>query len=160
MKTLLSFLIFPLILACSGEERIAAPPDRFTDFMNKYFTGYSYQYKDTSARGNQNYGEQYGLLKIKKNDLTQGEMINIYEKLQKDGWRLVESNNKNYFHFCYGEDLSLNILFPITKNDRTPSGAPLNYDDTSFWYMSIYKSTTKIAECNQNEGDFIDFTKL
>lgn len=153
-------LIFPFIFACSSDAKVSVAPERFTNFMSQYFAAKDYQYIDTNARGNQNYGEQYGLLKIKKDDLTQEEMIKVYEKLTKNGWRLVESNQKNYFHFCYAEDLSLNILFPITQNDVTPSGAPLNYDDINFWYISIYKSTSKIAECNQDPKDFIDFTKL
>lgn len=28
------------------------------------------------------------------------------------------------------------------------------------WNIFIYRSTTKIAKCNQDEKDFIDFTKL
>lgn len=63
--------LFRLVQACSGDTTFSIPPDRFVNFMNQYFQGKNYEYKDTSARGNRNYGEQYGLLKIKKNDLTQ-----------------------------------------------------------------------------------------
>lgn len=38
--------------------------------MGNYFEGYEYDYKDTNARGNKNYGEQYALFKIKKQILT------------------------------------------------------------------------------------------
>ncbi|WP_228722163.1 hypothetical protein [Acinetobacter indicus] len=161
MKSIVVLFIIILIAACSSTERSNKVPDRFKDFMDQYFHGYKYEYEDISARGNKNYGQQYALFKIKKNDLKFNELEVIYEKLAVGGWRLVEvSNNKNYASFCYGEGFSLDILYPLKKYEKTPSGIPLNYDDMGYIYISPYKSTTKIAECNQDPNDFIDFTKL
>ncbi|WP_228153440.1 MULTISPECIES: hypothetical protein [Acinetobacter] len=160
MKSILVLLIFVFITACSSAETSKDIPDRFKDFMSQYFQGYNYEYKDTNARGNKNYGEQYALFKIKKTDLKKSEIEEIYDKLQGGGWRLVETNHKNYSNFCYGENFSLIILYPLGKYEKTPSGIPLNYDDMSAWHISVYKSTTKLAACNQDSNDFIDFTKL
>jgi hypothetical protein len=87
-------------------------------------------------------------------------MSGIYKKIIEGGWRLVETNNKNYNSFCYGNDFSLDILFPLEINEKTTTGVPINYDDINSWNIFIYKSTTKIAECNLDQNDFIDFTKL
>ncbi|WP_332604539.1 hypothetical protein [Acinetobacter sp. ESBL14] len=161
MKFLMVCFFIIFIVACSSAERSKNIPDRFKDFMNQYFYGYKYDYEDISSRGNKNYGQQYALFKIKKSDLNLNELNIIYEKLAKGGWRLVEiSNNKNYASFCYGEDFSLDILYPLEKYEKTPSGISLNYNDINYIYISPYKSTTKITECNQNPNDFIDFTKL
>ncbi|OEY95278.1 hypothetical protein BJD20_16230 [Acinetobacter proteolyticus] len=160
MKFILMLFFTFFLTACSNVERKEIIPDHFKGFMGNYFKGYEYDYKDTNARGNKNYGEQYALFKIKKTDLNQDEIKNIYKKLEGEGWRLVETNNKNYVNFCYGEDFSLIILFPLGKLEKTPSGIPLSYDDNYHWYISLYKSTAKLAACNQNQNDFIDFTKL
>jgi hypothetical protein len=160
MKFLMVCFFIVFIVACSSAENSKKIPDRFKDFMEQYFYGYKYDYEDISSRGNKNYGEQYALFKIKKTDLNQDEIKNIYKKLEGEGWRLVETNNKNYVNFCYGEDFSLIILFPLGKIEKTPSGIPLSYDDHYHWYISLYKSTAKLAACNQNQNDFIDFTKL
>jgi len=163
MKNYIIFFIFLIFFTgCvnTETEKSTVIPDRFKRFMSIYFSGYIYEYKDTSARGNHNYGEQYGLINIKKDDLNQNEIKNIYKKLEKEGWRLVETNNKNYMNFCYGDDFSLIIFYPLGGVEKTPSGIPLSYDDINEWQISLYKSTTKLAGCNQNLNDFIDFTKL
>ncbi|MFW2079578.1 hypothetical protein ACNPQK_01145 [Acinetobacter guillouiae] len=154
-----SFLVFWLA-ACSNTDKAEIIPDRFKNFMNIYFHGYIYEYKDINARGNHNYGEQYALIKIKKADLNRDEMKNIYKKLEDGGWKLVETNHDNYVNFCYGEDFSLIILYPLGKFAKTPAGIPLSYDDINVWQISVYKSTSKLAACNQNSNDFIDFKTL
>ena len=87
-------------------------------------------------------------------------MKNIYKKLEDGGWKLVETNHDNYVNFCYGEDFSLIILYPLGKFAKTPAGIPLSYDDINVWQISVYKSTSKLAACNQNSNDFIDFKTL
>ena len=32
----------------------------------------------------------------------------------------------------------------------TPAGIPLSYDDINVWHISVYRSTSKLAACNQN----------
>ncbi len=160
MKFILILFLTIWLAACSSAEKSEVIPDRFKNFMSTYFNGYDYEYEDISVRGNRNYGRQSALFTIRKTDLSQAEMSNIYQKLADGGWRIVETNSKNYINFCYGDDSSLYILFPLKKNETTVSGSPINYEDMNAWNIFIYKSTTKIAKCNQDEKDFIDFTKL
>ena len=160
MKSIVVLFIIIFIAACSSMERSNKVPDRFKKFMDQYFYGYAYEYKDNSVRGNKNYGEQSALFTIKKNDLSQDEMGEIYNKLVEGGWRVIDTNYKNYTGFCYGEDFIIDVLFPLKKYEETASGSPINYTDINSWNIFIYKSTTKIAECNQDQNDFIDFTKL
>lgn len=160
MKFILILFLTIWLTACSSAKKPEIIPDRFKDFMEQYFYGYKYEYKDISARGNHNYGQQYALIKINKSEISQDDMSGIYEKIIEGGWRLVETNNKAYNSFCYGNDFSLDILFPLEINEKTTTGVPINYDDINSWNIFIYKSTTKIAECNQDQNDFIDFTKL
>ena len=160
MKPILILFLFSWLVGCSGVHKQEIIPDRFKNFMSTYFHDYSYEYKDTSARGNKNYGEQYALIKIKKEDLNQNTIESVYKKLLKGGWRLVETNHKNYVNFCFGDNFSLIILYPLGGVEKTPSGIPLSYDDINSWHISLYKSTAKLAACNQNPKDFIDFTKL
>lgn len=160
------YIILSILLVCftgCTNTKVEKPeniPDRFKLFMDSYFSAYKYAYEDINPRGNHNYGQQYALFEINKNDLKENKMKKIYNKLINDGWRVIESNNKNYISFCYGENLHLVILFPLIENEVTLSGAPIYYDDINAWNIFIYNSTTKIAECNQNSNDFIDFTKL
>lgn len=133
MKSTLVLFLFICLTACTSADKPELIPDRFKSFMSTYFHGYLYEYKDTNAHGNKNYGEQYALIKIKKTDLNRIEMKNIYKKLEDGGWKLVETNHDNYVNFCYGEDFSLIILYPLGKFAKTPAGIPLSYDDINFW---------------------------
>ncbi|WP_336954783.1 hypothetical protein [Acinetobacter sp. AS167] len=142
-----SFLVFWLA-ACSNTDKAEIIPDRFKNFMNTYFHGYIYEYEDINARGNHNYGEQYALFKIKKIDLDQGEMKMIYNQLALNGWRVIESNDKNFISFCYGNNFSLDILFPLKKYEVTPSGVPIKFNEMDNWNIFLYKSTTTIAACS------------
>jgi len=142
-----SFLVFWLA-ACSNTDKTEIIPDRFKNFMNTYFHGYIYEYEDINARGNHNYGEQYALFKIKKIDLDQGEMKMIYNQLALNGWRVIESNDKNFISFCYGNNFSLDILFPLKKYEVTPSGVPIKFNEMDNWNIFLYKSTTTIAACS------------
>lgn len=142
-----SFLVFWLA-ACSNTDKAEIIPDRFKNFMNTYFHGYIYEYEDINARGNHNYGEQYALFKIKKIDLDQGEMKMIYNQLALNGWRVIESNDKNFISFCYGNNFSLDILFPLKKYEVTPSGVPIKFNEMNNWNIFLYKSTTTIAACS------------
>lgn len=137
MKSILVLLILIFITACSSAERPKVVPDRFKDFMNQYFYGYKYEYKDISVRGNHNYGQQYALIKIYKSEISQEDMSGIYKKIIEGGWRLVETNNKTYNSFCYGNDFSLDILFPLEINEKTTTGVPINYDDINSWNIFI-----------------------
>lgn len=163
MKFILIFSIFVICFSgCVNREAEESEiiPDRFRNFMNTYFYGYKYEYQDTNARGNHDYGEQYGLININKVDLNTNDIKNIYKKLEEEGWRIVETNHKNYVNLCYGENFSLIIFYPLKWGERTPSGIPLSYDSIDDWQISLYKSNSKLAACNQNPDDFIDFTKL
>ena len=160
MKSILVFFLAIFLCACSNSNQPEIIPDRLKRFMDTYFHGYTYEYEDTNARSNQNYGEQYALIKIKKTDLDRDKIKSIYKKLEQTGWRIVETNQDNYINFCHGEKFSLIILYPLKALEKTPSGIPLNYDDIKFWQISLYKSRSKLAACNQNPDDFIDFTKL
>lgn len=142
-----SFLVFWLA-AFSNTDKAEIIPDRFKNFMNTYFHGYIYEYEDINARGNHNYGEQYALFKIKKIDLDQGEMKMIYNQLALNGWRVIESNDKNFISFCYGNNFSLDILFPLKKYEVTPSGVPIKFNEMDNWNIFLYKSTTTIAACS------------
>ena len=142
-----SFLVFWLA-ACSNTDKAEIIPDRFKNFMNIYFHGYIYEYKDINARGNHNYGEQYALFEIKKIDLDQGEMKMIFNQLAQNGWRVIESNDKNFISFCYGNNFSLDILFPLKKYEVTPSGVPIKFNEMDNWNIFLYKSTTTIAACS------------
>lgn len=142
-----SFLVFWLA-ACSNTDKAEIIPDRFKNFMNTYFHGYIYEYEDINAHGNHNYGEQYALFKIKKIDLDQGEMKMIYNQLALNGWRVIESNDKNFISFCYGNNFSLDILFPLKKYEVTPSGVPIKFNEMDNWNIFLYKSTTTIAACS------------
>lgn len=142
-----SFLVFWLS-ACSNTDKPEIIPDRFKNFMNIYFHGYIYEYKDINARGNHNYGEQYALFEIKKIDLDQGEMKLIFNQLAQNGWRVIESNDKNFISFCYGNNFSLDILFPLKKYEVTPSGVPIKFNEMDNWNIFLYKSTTTIAACS------------
>ena len=144
---LTSFLVFWLA-ACSNTDKAEIIPDRFKNFMNTYFHGYIYEYKDINARGNHNYGEQYALFEIKKIDLDQGEMKLIFNQLAQNGWRVIESNDKNFISFCYGNNFSLDILFPLKKYEVTPSGVPIKFNEMDNWNIFLYKSTTTIAACS------------
>ncbi|WP_335954814.1 hypothetical protein [Acinetobacter guillouiae] len=144
---LTSFLVFWLA-ACSNTDKPEIIPDRFKNFMNIYFHGYIYEYKDINARGNHNYGEQYALFEIKKIDLDQGEMKMIFNQLAQNGWRVIESNDKNFISFCYGNNFSLDILFPLKKYEVTPSGVPIKFNEMDNWNIFLYKSTTTIAACS------------
>ncbi len=144
---LTSFLVFWLA-ACSNTDKPEIIPDRFKNFMNTYFHGYIYEYKDINARGNHNYGEQYALFEIKKIDLDQGEMKMIFNQLAQNGWRVIESNDKNFISFCYGNNFSLDILFPLKKYEVTPSGVPIKFNEMDNWNIFLYKSTTTIAACS------------
>ncbi|MBK5649909.1 MAG: hypothetical protein I4N51_25070 [Acinetobacter sp.] len=146
-STVTSFLVFWLA-ACSNTDKPEIIPDRFKNFMNIYFHGYIYEYKDINARGNHNYGEQYALFEIKKNDLDQGEMKMIFNQLAQNGWRVIESNDKNFISFCYGNNFSLDILFPLKKYEVTPSGVPIKFNEMDNWNIFLYKSTTTIAACS------------
>ena len=158
-KNWILILVF-LMISCSGNDHSKIVPDFFQTLMNTYFPGYTYQYIDANARGNQEYGDLYATFKIKKDDLNQDEMRGIFKKMEKDGWRIVETNNNNYFNYCYGEKFSMIFLYPLKKIEMTPSNVPLNYADFDFWVISAYLGTTKITACNLNKSDFIDFTKL
>lgn len=153
---LILFLTF-VFSACTN-SRSNIPPDRFKIFMNRYFKDYDYIYKDIGARGNKNYGEQYGKFEIKKNILSRSEMANVYSNLEKDGWVMVDYKS-NYANFCFGEYISLNILFPLSKNETTSTGIPIVFDKMDVWNIFLYRSTSKLAKCNKNP-DIIDFTKL
>lgn len=142
-----SFLVFWLA-ACSNTDKPEIIPDRFKNFMNTYFHGYIYEYEDINARGNHNYGEQYALFEIKKIDLDQGEMKMIFNQLAQNGWRVIESNDKNFISFCYGNNFSLDILFPLKKYEVTPSGDPIKFNEMDNWNIFLYKSTTTIAACS------------
>ena len=142
-----SFLVFWLA-ACSNTDKLEIIPDRFKNFMNTYFHGYIYEYEDINARGNHNYGEQYALFEIKKIDLDQGEMKMIFNQLAQNGWRVIESNDKNFISFCYGNNFSLDILFPLKKYEVTPSGVPIKFNEMDNWNIFLYKSTTTIAACS------------
>ncbi|MCG7221333.1 hypothetical protein [Acinetobacter sp. AG3] len=142
-----SFLVFWLA-ACSNTDKAEIIPDRFKNFMNIYFHGYIYEYEDINARGNHNYGEQYALFEIKKIDLDQGEMKMIFNQLAQNGWRVIESNDKNFISFCYGNNFSLDILFPLKKYEVTPSGVPIKFNEMDNWNIFLYKSTTTIAACS------------
>ncbi|MFW1984159.1 hypothetical protein ACG94M_12695 [Acinetobacter guillouiae] len=142
-----SFLVFWLA-ACSNTDKAEIIPDRFKNFMNTYFHGYIYEYEDINARGNHNYGEQYALFEIKKIDLDQGEMKMIFNQLAQNGWRVIESNDKNFISFCYGNNFSLDILFPLKKYEVTPSGVPIKFNEMDNWNIFLYKSTTTIAACS------------
>lgn len=142
-----SFLVFWLA-ACSNTDKAEIIPDRFKNFMNTYFHGYNYEYEDINARGNHNYGEQYALFEIKKIDLDQGEMKMIFNQLAKNGWRVIESNDKNFISFCYGNNFSLYILFPLKKYEVTPSGVLIKFNEMDNWNIFLYKSTTTIAACS------------
>ncbi|KQX02279.1 hypothetical protein KTI63_00060 [Acinetobacter guillouiae] len=146
-STVTSFLVFWLA-ACSNTDKPEIIPDRFKNFMNIYFHGYIYEYKDINARGNHNYGEQYALFEIKKIDLDQGEMKLIFNQLAQNGWRVIESNDKNFISFCYGNNFSLDILFPLKKYEVTPSGVPIKFNEMDNWNIFLYKSTTTIAACS------------
>ncbi|MEK7739075.1 MAG: hypothetical protein AAB326_03460 [Pseudomonadota bacterium] len=146
-STVTSFLVFWLA-ACSNTDKPEIIPDRFKNFMNIYFHGYIYEYKDINARGNHNYGEQYALFEIKKIDLDQGEMKMIFNQLAQNGWRVIESNDKNFISFCYGNNFSLDILFPLKKYEVTPSGVPIKFNEMDNWNIFLYKSTTTIAACS------------
>ncbi|MBP2543654.1 hypothetical protein [Acinetobacter guillouiae] len=146
-STVTSFLVFWLA-ACSNTDKPEIIPDRFKNFMNTYFHGYIYEYKDINARGNHNYGEQYALFEIKKIDLDQGEMKMIFNQLAQNGWRVIESNDKNFISFCYGNNFSLDILFPLKKYEVTPSGVPIKFNEMDNWNIFLYKSTTTIAACS------------
>ena len=63
-------------------------------------------------------------------------------------------------NLCNGERFSLIIFYPLKWGKKTPSGIPLSYDSIDDWQISLYKSSSKLAACNQNPSDFIDFTKL
>lgn len=148
IKSILSsFLVFWLV-ACSNTDKPEIIPDRFKNFMNTYFHGYIYEYEDINARGNHNYGEQYALFEIKKIDLDQGEMKMIFNQLAQNGWRIIESNDKNFISFCYGNNFSLDILFPLKKYEVTPSGVPIKFNEMDNWNIFLYKSTTTIAACS------------
>ncbi|MFW2172091.1 hypothetical protein ACG95N_01010 [Acinetobacter guillouiae] len=148
IKSILSsFLVFWLV-ACSNTDKPEIIPDRFKNFMNTYFHGYIYEYEDINARGNHNYGEQYALFEIKKIDLDQGEMKMIFNQLAQNGWRVIESNDKNFISFCYGNNFSLDILFPLKKYEVTPSGVPIKFNEMDNWNIFLYKSTTTIAACS------------
>ena len=148
IKSILSsFLVFWLV-ACSNTDKPEIIPDRFKNFMNTYFHGYIYEYEDINARGNHNYGEQYALFEIKKIDLDQGEMKLIFNQLAQNGWRVIESNDKNFISFCYGNNFSLDILFPLKKYEVTPSGVPIKFNEMDNWNIFLYKSTTTIAACS------------
>lgn len=142
-----SFLVFWLA-ACSNTDKAEIIPDRFKNFMNTYFHGYNYEYEDINARGNHNYGEQYALFEIKKIDLDQGGMKMIFNQLAKNGWRVIESNDKNFISFCYGNNFSLDILFPLKKYEVTPSGVLIKFNEMDNWNIFLYKSTTTIAACS------------
>ena len=146
-STVTSFLVFWLA-ACSNTDKPEIIPDRFKNFMNTYFHGYIYEYEDINARGNHNYGEQYALFEIKKIDLDQGEMKLIFNQLAQNGWRVIESNDKNFISFCYGNNFSLDILFPLKKYEVTPSGVPIKFNEMDNWNIFLYKSTTTIAACS------------
>lgn len=146
-STVTSFLVFWLA-ACSNTDKPEIIPDRFKNFMNIYFHGYIYEYKDINARGNHNYGEQYALFEIKKIDLDQGEMKMIFNQLAQNGWHVIESNDKNFISFCYGNNFSLDILFPLKKYEVTPSGVPIKFNEMDNWNIFLYKSTTTIAACS------------
>lgn len=146
-STVTSFLVFWLA-ACSNTDKPEIIPDRFKNFMNIYFHGYIYEYNDINARGNHNYGEQYALFEIKKIDLDQGEMKMIFNQLAQNGWRVIESNDKNFISFCYGNNFSLDILFPLKKYEVTPSGVPIKFNEMDNWNIFLYKSTTTIAACS------------
>ena len=146
-STVTSFLVFWLA-ACSNTDKPEIIPDRFKNFMNTYFHGYIYEYEDINARGNHNYGEQYALFEIKKIDLDQGEMKMIFNQLAQNGWRVIESNDKNFISFCYGNNFSLDILFPLKKYEVTPSGVPIKFNEMDNWNIFLYKSTTTIAACS------------
>lgn len=146
-STVTSFLVFWLA-ACSNTDKPEIIPDRFKNFMNIYFHGYIYEYKDINARGNHNYGEQYALFEIKKIDLDQGEMKMIFNQLAQNGWRVIESNDKNFISFCYGNNFSLDILFPLKKYEVTPSGVSIKFNEMDNWNIFLYKSTTTIAACS------------
>jgi protein involved in ribonucleotide reduction len=66
MKFILILFLTIWLTACSSAKKPEIIPDRFKDFMEQYFYGYKYEYKDVSARGNYNYGQQYALIKINK----------------------------------------------------------------------------------------------
>lgn len=126
--------------------------------MSEYFNGYKYSYIDISTRGNKNYGTQYGLFEISKKDLLQNEVNSIYSKLESDGWNVVDSKI-NYRSFCHGENISLDILYPITLHEKNSKGVPIEFYRVDVWNIYIYKRTVKIPECNKSL-DIVDFTKI
>lgn len=158
MNNLCILFAIALLTACTSKSERNFMPDRFKVIMSKYFEEYEYSYKDVSVRGNKNYGDQLGRFEIKKTDLSQDAMNEIYKKIESDGWTINESKN-NYIKFCYGENLNLGILYPLKMSETTTSGVPIGFDKMDVWNIYIYKSTTKITECNKSPK-VIDLTKL
>ena len=145
MKLIYCFIISIFIISCSNANK-SQHSERFDKAMNKYFGKYNFVYNDLSARGGANNYSQLGYLKIKKNELSNKDIKIIYDKLLKDGWRLVY-NEKKYKEFCFGKDFKIGILFPTQYKENLLTGDFIVVNSIDEWNISLFYDRNEILVC-------------
>ncbi len=154
MKLYLILITCLYIAGCSDSvsEHRTVEPQVLKKFMRDNFEGLNYVYKDISLRGNNIYGDKYALFRIKKTDLEFEEMNKYYKKLMEKGWRLVDTNQKNYYFFCYGRKTTLTVIFPLKSYEVLPSGETIYFqdDDGTSWNIFLDDRSSNVMECTRD----------